>query len=84
MIHKTAIIDKDAKVHSSVKIGAYSVRFPCPRIARCKDMSPRFLKPNQLNAGLPLSAITLSDKTISQIPSKAAYNPTAIQKASFY
>ena len=48
------------------KIGAYSVRFPCPRIARCKDMSPRFLKLNQLNAGLPLSAITLSDKIISQ------------------
>ena len=28
MIHKTAIIDKDAKVHSSVKIGAYSVIGP--------------------------------------------------------
>ena len=28
MIHKTAIIDKDAKVHSSVKVGAYSVIGP--------------------------------------------------------
>ena len=66
------------------KIGAYSVRFPCPRIARCKDMSPWFLKLNQLNAGLPLSAITLNDKTISHMPNKSFDNPNTDEISNFY
>ena len=59
------------------KIGAYSVRLLCPRIARCKEFSSLFQKLNHLNAGFPLSAITLNDKMISHIPNRPAYNPTS-------